>query len=327
MVNVAMVSKWHVHADGYARQVREYGAGIPCVWDELPERGAQWAKALGVDFEPDLGTLLRRADVDAVVVDAPTTMHRDVMVAAARAGKHIFTEKAMAPTVRECEEIAEAVREAGVRFLISMPQRTSPVTLLAKKLIDDGTLGRISLVRLRNGHNGSSGNWLPAYWYEESAAAGGAMMDLGCHPMYTASFLLGKPARISSIYNTLTGKPVEDNAVNLIEFANQAVAIVETSFVSYATPGAFEVYGTEGTLIANGGEVKLNCRKLAEFCNGFVTVSRLPQALPSPMTLFLDALTRNGPIPFGLEAGIALTELLENAYIAHRENTVVKIQG
>lgn len=325
MLRVAMLSKWHVHADGYAKQVREYGAQITVVWDEIPARGRDWARALGTDFEPDLAKLLARDDVDAVVVDAPTTMHRDVMVAAARARKHIFTEKAMAPTVKECLEIAEAVRQAEVKFLISMPQRSSPVTLFARKLIEDGVLGQISLVRLRNGHNGSSANWLPAYWYEESAAAGGAMMDLGCHPMYTASYLLGKPARISSIYNTLTGKPVEDNAVTVIEFRNKAVAVVETSFVSYNTPGAFEIYGTEGTFLANGPEVKVACRKLSDVAPGFITATRLPPALPAPMTMFLDACTRGTPIQFGLEDGIALTELLENAYVAHRTGKVVEI--
>lgn len=325
MLNIAMLSKWHVHAEGYAKQVRDYGAKITAVWDEQPARGREWAGKLAVDFEADLAKLLARADVDAVVVDAPTRMHREVMVAAARAGKHIFTEKAMAPTVKECQEIAAAVRQAGVKFLISMPQRSSPVTLFAKKLIDDGALGQVSLVRLRNGHNGSSGNWLPAYWYDEATAGGGAMMDLGCHPMYTASYLLGKPARISSIYNTLTAKPVEDNAVNVIEFRNQAIAVVETSFVSFSTPGAFEVYGTDGTFIANGGEVKLACRKLSDVYNGFITANKLPPALPTPMTMFLDACTKGTPIHFGLEDGIALTELLENAYLAHRRNAVVEI--
>ena len=325
MLRIAMLSKWHVHAEGYAKQVRDYGAQITAVWDEQPARGQEWAGKLGVEFEADLGTLLARADVDAVVVDAPTSRHCEVMVAAARAGKHIFTEKAMAPTVKECQEIAAAVRQAGVKFLISMPQRTQPVTLLAKKLVDDGVLGQISLVRLRNGHNGSSGNWLPAYWYDEAAAGGGAMMDLGCHPLYTASYLLGKPARISSIYNTLTGKPVEDNAVNVIEFCNKAVAIIETSFVSFNTPGSFEIYGTDGTFLANGGEVKLACKKLGDVCNGFITANKLPPALPAPMTMFLDACTKGTPIHFGLDDGIALTELLEHAYLAHRTGAVVPI--
>ncbi|MBW7461942.1 Gfo/Idh/MocA family oxidoreductase, partial [Paenibacillus sepulcri] len=94
MLNVAMISKWHVHAEGYAKHLQSHGSvTITSVWDENKDRGRAWAGELGADFEPDLDTLLRRDDVDAVVIDAPTSMHAEVMIAAAHAGKHIFTEK------------------------------------------------------------------------------------------------------------------------------------------------------------------------------------------------------------------------------------------
>ncbi|HML49652.1 MAG TPA: Gfo/Idh/MocA family oxidoreductase, partial [Clostridia bacterium] len=141
MVKILMLSKWHVHADGYAKFVNEQpDAAITCVWDEDAARGAEWAKKLGVDFEQDLAKALAREDVDAVVVDAPTSDHCKVMVAAARAGKHIFTEKALAPTVKECEEIAKAVLESGVKFCISHPHLTTPIAQFCKQAIDEGIL-------------------------------------------------------------------------------------------------------------------------------------------------------------------------------------------
>ena len=130
MLRVAMLSKWHVHAEGYAKFLQGLdNVQITAVWDEEPERGRKWAEDLKADFEEDLDTLLKRDDVDGVVVDAPTSMHADVMVAAANAGKHIFTEKAMALTVEECNRISEAVRKAGVKFCISFPARTAPQNL------------------------------------------------------------------------------------------------------------------------------------------------------------------------------------------------------
>ena len=94
MIRIAMLSKWHVHAAGYASQIQKAeDATITCVWDDDAARGQAWAKELSVAFEPDLDHLLAREDVDAVVVDTPTSDHARVMVAAARAGKHIFTEK------------------------------------------------------------------------------------------------------------------------------------------------------------------------------------------------------------------------------------------
>ena len=137
MLNVAMLSKWHVHAEGYAKQIKEYGANVTCVWDENGERGAAWAKQLDAEFEPDLDKLLARSDVDAVACCAPTAMHKEVIIKAANAGKAIFTEKALAPTVAECDEIADAVNKNHVKFLISMPWRCRPEVLFAKKAIDN----------------------------------------------------------------------------------------------------------------------------------------------------------------------------------------------
>ena len=117
MVNVLMLSKWHVHARDYAKTIQaQPDAQITCVWDEDAARGADWARELGAAFEPDLDKALARADVDAVVVDTPTTDHLRVMLKAAKAHKHIFTEKVLAATVKDCKLIAEAVKENGVKF-------------------------------------------------------------------------------------------------------------------------------------------------------------------------------------------------------------------
>ena len=72
MLKVAMLSKWHVHAGAYARTVQNSGiAEIAVVWDEVAERGEAWAKELGVEFCADLDAVLARADIDAIVCDAP----------------------------------------------------------------------------------------------------------------------------------------------------------------------------------------------------------------------------------------------------------------
>lgn len=322
MLRVAMLSKWHVHAQGYANQVKEYGAQIRVVWDEDPQRGAQWAESLEVDFEPDLDALLARTDVDAVVCCAPTAMHKEVLVKAANAGKAIFTEKALAPTVAECEDIAAAVRANNVKFLISMPWRCRPESLFAKKAIEDGLLGDITLIRIRNAHNGATANWLPDYWYDEKMAGGGAMMDLGCHPMYGVRWLCGRPRKITSVFNTITDREVDDNAVNLIEFNNKCIAVVETALVSYRSPSSFEIYGTEGTYIDRDGQPPMLASAHADESDGFVPVTELPEALPSPMVMFLDACTKGTPIEFGLDDAMGLSELLEAAYKAHKNNTV-----
>ncbi len=326
MLRVAMLSQWHVHAWDYAKQIRSMeNAQITAVWDEIPARGEIWAKELGVEFEADLQTLLERADVDAVVVNTPTNLHGKVMVAAANAGKHIFTEKVMALTVKECEEIAEAVRSNGVKFCISLPHRTFPHNLFAKRVVEEKLLGDITLLRVRNAHNGATAGWLPPHFYDANQCGGGAMIDLGAHPMYLVRWLLGKPSRISSVFSSFTGKPVEDNAVSVIEFENKAVGIAETGFVSSDSPFSMELYGTNGTLFIGGPEnkVRLISDKTGGV-HGWTVPADLPDALPSAMKQWVDGILEGSEILFGLEEGIQLTELMEAAYTSHREKRHVE---
>jgi len=324
MIHVAMLSKWHVHAEGYAKNVNDSGkAKVTCVWDDDAARGSAWAKKLGVDFEPDLDKVLHRGDVDAVVVCTATSDHTRVMTAAANAGKHIFTEKTMALTLAECKEITRAVKDNGVKFCISHPQLTNGYIRYAKKAIEDGLFGRIHYMRMRTAHDGSLNGWLPEYWYDVEKAGGGAMMDLGCHPMYTAAYLLGRPKRIASMFNTsCCPPPADDNAVSVVEFENKALAVLETSFVSPWSADCFELLGTEGALIKMGPEVKVRSKQFG--IDGWVILDKLPDALPSAMEMWFEGIENGAPIPFDTERGEALSELLEKAYISDREQRIAE---
>ncbi|MBE6615487.1 MAG: Gfo/Idh/MocA family oxidoreductase [Ruminococcaceae bacterium] len=326
MLKVAMLSKWHVHAGGYANMIKNSGkAEIVAVWDEVAERGEAWAKELGAEFYADLDALLARDDIQAVICDAPTTAHHDVIIKAAKAGKHVFTEKALCPTVKECLEVKEAIEEAGVTFVISFPQRGRPATQFAKKLIEDGMLGQIVSVRMRDAHAGQFLNWLPDYWYDKNQAAGGAMMDLGCHPMYLLAYFLGKPKRITGLYTAPFGKPVDENAVAIAEFANGAIGVAETSLISRNSPQTLEIYGTEGSFICHDHDVMFSSVKLEN--KDMQKPENLPAEKPAPVLQFLDCVAEGKPAPeeLNIDAAIGLTELLELSYIGDENNTIVVV--
>ena len=324
MVNILMLSKWHVHAADYARMIKEQGdAKITCVWDEDIARGSAWAKELGVPFEADLDKALARQDVDAVVVDTPTTQHKEVMVKAANASKHIFTEKALATTLEDCYAIEKAVKDNGVKFCISFPQLTTPLMQLCKREIEQGSLGDIHFMRYRMAHGGTLHNWLPQYWYEPKDAGGGAMMDLGCHPMYAASYLLGKPARITAMFNnTLAPKGVDDNAVAVVEFENKAIAVLETGFISPYDADCFELLGTKGAIKRVGGVITMRTDAKGD---QWFTPDDLPPPAPMALRQWLDGIQQGTHIAFDLTRAIALTELLDNAYRADKEQRIIKI--
>ena len=325
MLNVAMIGKWHVHAEGYAKEINASSdARVTCVWDDDRARGTAWAEKLNVPFADDYDELLQRPDVDAVAICTPTNMHKEVMIKAAKAKKHIFTEKVMCLTVKECDEVAEAVRENGVVFTISLPHRTFPANLFIKKTIDSGALGEITLFRVRNCHNGSLANWLPDYWYDPETTGGGAMMDLGAHPMYLSRWFLGKPVSVQSAFSNHTHRAVEDDAISMIRFENGALAVAETSLVSPFTPRICEVYGTRGVILCEDDTVRVRTSNLESADNGGWIVPKLPAKLPNPIDQWIDSCVNGAPVQYGVKEGRELTELMEGAYRAYREKKEIE---
>jgi 1,5-anhydro-D-fructose reductase (1,5-anhydro-D-mannitol-forming) len=259
-LRLGILSFWHVHARDYARQASEHpGTEITAVWDEDTVRGNHWADDLGVRFHPDLGGLLARDDVDAVVVTCPTTAHREVITAAAAAGKHVFTEKVLAPTPAECAEITAAVDKSGIALMLALPRLYDGCTKAVREVLAAGELGRLTLVRVRLAHGGAVGEgWLPERFYDPAATAGGALIDLGCHPMYLARLFLGRmPRTVTASFGHVTEHAVEDNAVAVLRCADGALGVVEASFATPASPFSVELHGTEGSLVYGTPEPRL----------------------------------------------------------------------
>jgi 1,5-anhydro-D-fructose reductase (1,5-anhydro-D-mannitol-forming) len=329
MIRVAMLSYWHVHAWDYTRQAQSHpDVTIGAVWDELPERGRAAAKQLGVPFYESLDDLLALPEIDAVIVDAPTSMHRDVMVAAARAGKHIFTEKVLAPTLAEANEIIAAADQANVVLTVSLPRLAEGYTQAITSLITDGTCGDLTLVRIRMAHNGAlpternPDGWLPAHFYDPDQCHGGAMIDLGCHPMYLARHFLGLPETVNAHYGYVTGRAVEDNAVVTLGYTSGALAVVEAGFVTPASPFTIEVHGTRTSLIYNAPPPKLIVRS----ADGWIEQA-IPESQPLPFVQWVDHIQRGTRNVANSDAALDLTKLMEAANRSAAERRQVRIDS
>ncbi|MFI5694483.1 Gfo/Idh/MocA family protein [Kribbella sp. NPDC051586] len=263
-LKIATLSFWHVHAGDYSRQAQAHpGTDLVAVWDDDPDRGKSGAEQFGVEFTDDLDALLAREDLDGVVITTPTDVHRDVMVKAARAGKHIFTEKVLAPTVAEAEEIIAATDAAGVKLTVSLPRLYHGYTQAIREVIEDGTLGTITYGRVRLSHDGAIPRdgvegWLPQRFFEPSTAIGGALTDLGCHPVYLTQLFLGaRPETVSATYRSIAERGLEDNAVVVVGYPDQKIGVIEAGFASN-NPFTIELFGTDGTLTySDAGNVLL----------------------------------------------------------------------
>jgi predicted dehydrogenase len=316
MIRLGILSFWHVHADDYAREAQAHPrTEIVAAWDEDPQRGNAKAKSLGVKFHADLAELLRSPDVDGVIVTTPTNAHRDVIVAAAQAGKHVFTEKVLALTPAECREILEAVDRTGVKVTVSLPRLADGYTQATQEILAEGRLGDVTLVRVRLSHDGAVGRrWLPEQFFNPDEAGGGALIDLGCHPMYlTRLFLGGMPDRLTASYGHVTGRAVEDNAVVLLHYQNGAIGVVEAGFVNAHSPFTIEVHGTEGSLLFGTPEPKLLVKSNPQGRGDAWTELPLPERAPGPFDQWVSHIEEGTVATDNLALAVDLTTLMDAA--------------
>src|SRR3954451_22759812 len=185
MIRVAILGFWHVHAADYAAEARAHpGIEIVAAWDDDTARGRARSAELGVLFHEDLAELLARSDVNGVIVTTPTRLHPEVITAAAKAGKHVFTEKVLALTPADAHRIVDTVNASGVKLTVSMPRLAHGYTIAIREVLASRRLGYVTQVRCRFAHDGALGNaWLPAQFFDPDEAGGGALVDLGCHPL------------------------------------------------------------------------------------------------------------------------------------------------
>lgn len=326
MFRIAILSFWHVHAADYAAEAEAHPAAeIAAVWDETPERGERVAEQRGVDFHEDLNGLLSREDIDGVVVATPTTAHREVIPAAVRAGKHVFTEKVIAPTLREAEEIASEAESANITFIVSLPRLYADYTRAIKEIIDGGALGEVTYLRARVSHDGAlpteryPKGRLPDHFFDPAQSAGGVTIDFGAHPLYLTAHLLGMPEELTATYGRFTGRVVEDNAVVSMRYANGSVGVAEASFLGGSVPFLVEAHGTEGSLLYDF-DAGLRLRRAA--AAEWETMEISPDG-PSPFERWVGLARHQEPDPENTRLALRLNALAEAANLSAAERRPV----
>lgn len=325
MIRVAILSFWHVHAKDYANEaLNQPDTEITAVWDELPSRGREAANQLGVPFIEDLDELMENPDIDAVIVTTPTNRHHDVMVKAAKAGKHIFTEKVIAPTMKEVNQIIAAVKETGVKLTVSLPRLNDSYTIVVQNVLREGLLGELTLVRVRVAHNGAIAGWLPEHFYNLEQCGGGALIDLGCHPVYLNRLFLGMPESVSASYGYITGKEVEDNAVAVFRYANGSIGIAETSFVNSHSPFTVEVHGTEGTLMYGTPEPKMLIRSTKTDASRWEEIP-LPPPRESAFCQWIGHIQNGTVAEENIMLAVDLTKMMEASNLSVKEQRSILI--
>jgi predicted dehydrogenase len=193
-------------------------------------RAGEFGARFGMAVEPTLDALLSRDDVDMVFLGAPTQTHRDQAIAAARAGKHVFTEKPIAATLPEVDAMIAATREADVLLGVNAVTRWRRGVRQAKALVDAGEIGDIRMVRHTYAHV-AGGFADPGHWIM-NPAAGSPFLDQGAHCNDAIRWFVGTDAAsVFATYASYTGTPPDgQSAMVSFAFANGVMCQIWASY-------------------------------------------------------------------------------------------------
>ncbi len=285
-VNVALIGHLFMgkaHSNAY-RQVRRFFPGklVPRMkvicGKASPQELEATARELGwEESDTNWERVVARKDIQIVDVSTPSFLHHPMVIAAAKAGKHIICEKPLANSLREAKEMLRAVQKAGVLHYVNFVYRRCPAVAFAKKLIAEGRLGDVY-----HYHGAYLQDWImdpnfPLVWRLDKKTAGsGALGDIGAHAIDLARYLNSELTAVTGQLTTFikerplpaTGEgawgakgskvkkgkvTVDDDANFLARFKNGSVGVFESTRFAGGrrNSNTFQMYGSKGSLAFN----------------------------------------------------------------------------
>lgn len=217
--------------------------------DGHEQRARTFAGKFKAEPEKDWPGLLRRPDVDAVILSTPPSSHAEIAIAALNAGKHVLCEKPLARNPQECLEMIEAANKNGRTLATGFNYRFYPSVMKARELFDAGVIGDLDHVRAYTGYSAQAHNqdWL----HDVNVMGGGSLRDNGIHLIDVACYFFGDPVEVQGFGSSAVWKfpGCEDNGFALLRNARGNIATLQASWTEWTGyKFSVEVYGSKGCI-------------------------------------------------------------------------------
>jgi predicted dehydrogenase len=231
------------------------------------------------NYSSDWRRVVEDPSIDIIDIVTPNDSHAEIAIAAAKAGKHIICEKPLARTAEESKRMWDAVKEAGVKHMVAFNYRRTPAIALAKKYIEEGSIGKILNFRGTYLQDWSADPNSPLSWrFRKSVAGSGALGDIATHVIDMARYLVGDIEAVMATANTwIKERPVQSGGVDklgtvkasgdvkkeavdvddevstFLRFDNGAVGSIEATRNAWGRNNfiTFEIHGELGSIFFN----------------------------------------------------------------------------
>ena len=291
---VALVGAAHIHTPGFVDLVKKRDdVRVKCVWDHDAARAQKRAKDLNAEVVDDVAKVCSDPEIQAVVIYSETNRHHDLVLAAAKAGKHMFVEKPLGITAKESLAMADAIERANLLFTTGYFMRTDPKHLFLKDEIAKGHFGKITRARGSNCHSGALEGWFDTEWRwmaDPKIAGIGGFGDLGTHKLDILMWLLGDVDAVTADVKSVTGRygDCDECGEGMIQFKNGVIATLAAGWVDIEDPVQLLISGTEGHAVIVDNHLYYKSKHVPG-SDSKDPYTKLPRASRPPMDQFLDA--------------------------------------
>jgi len=269
IVGFGFMGKMHTY--GY-KTIPLYYSNLPFkiklvgICDAVLSTAINAKETLGFEYATDNpDEIFNNPEIDIIDICTPNLYHKEGILKALKAGKHIYCDKPLATSYEDAKEIANLADSSNVITQMALQYRSYPVTMRAKEMIEEGKLGKILSFRANYLHSGSVDPNKPIGWKQDKKfGGGGVLFDLGSHVIDLMYYLLGEYSSVIAdtevIYKQRpdrTGKMIDieaDDAAFLIaKMKNDSTGTIEASKISTGVNDEmrFEIHGDKGALRAN----------------------------------------------------------------------------
>jgi predicted dehydrogenase len=324
---IGILGVQHYHSNFWARAFNQSErAEVIGFWEPETSLADMFSQVHGVPSIPNIDDLI--ASCDAVAVCSATVDHFSLVYAAALQQKAVLCEKPLGVSGDDCRRIKDVVERSGIAFMQSFPKRFDPVNHEIFQLVRSGTLGQITMCRIRHGHShGLSEQFHTAWFVNPNKSGGGTLLDEGVHAADFLRWIFGEPESVSAVVSSAALRlQVEDTAIATFLYPDGMVAEIATSWTFTAADTSIEIFGTEGTILLSGVDIASRPAREAEFLRvferrfGHWTASKVVPNFKTGIFhehvawAFISALDRGEEIPVTLDDGLRAFAMIEAAY-------------
>ena len=250
LVGCGRISRNHVEAIS-----RIEGLELVAACDSMADRAKSVAEPVGIPWFTSYEKMLAETDCDVVTIATPSGYHPQQGVLAAKAGRHVVTEKPMAISLRGADELVHACDAAGVHLFVVKQNRLNAAVQMLKRAVDRGRFGRLYMANCTVRWTRPQSYYDQSPWRGTWEFDGGAFMNQASHYVDLIQWIVGPVDNVMAKTATLARRiETEDSGVAILRFRSGALGVIEVTMLTYPQnmEGSLTILGEKGTVKIGG---------------------------------------------------------------------------